>query len=165
MEPSQQSPVLASLAVGAGRKYVGLLVTGALAVALAWLALSPQPAPFGMRLLLLALAAAESFVTWRLYRATQLRLELTEAGLRDSSGEMLAAMEDIAAVDRGLFAFKPSNGFLLRLKTPGRRRFRPGLYWQFGRRLGVGGLVHGAEAKQMADTLALILVQRDGEAD
>ncbi|MGI3166087.1 hypothetical protein [Pseudooceanicola sp. 200-1SW] len=165
MEPTQHSPVLATLTVGAGRKYVGLAVTGALAVALAWLALSPQPAPLKMRLLLLALAAAEAWIVWRLYRATQLRLELTEAGLSDSSGEVLAPMEQIEAVDRGLFAFKPSNGFLLRLKTPGPRRFRPGLYWQFGRRLGVGGLVHGAEAKQMADALALFLARRDGAED
>ena len=156
---------LARVGVGAARRVVGLAVTGALAVALAWLALSPQPAPLGLRLLLLALAGLETLVVWRLYQATQQVLVLTTAGLAEEGGAMLAPMEQIAAVDRGLFAFKPSNGFLLKLKERGPRRFRPGLYWQFGKRLGVGGLVRGAEGKQMADALALYLARRDQPED
>ncbi|SNY57731.1 hypothetical protein SAMN06297129_3433 [Pseudooceanicola antarcticus] len=155
---------LARVGIGAARRVVGLTVTGGLAVVLAWLALTPDPVPLGLRLLLLALAGLEALVVWRLYQATQKVLVLTAEGLREEGGIMLVRMEQIAAVDRGLFAFKPSNGFLLKLTERGPLRFRPGLYWQFGKRLGVGGLVRGAEGKQMADALALYMAHK-GQAE
>ncbi|MBR9762176.1 MAG: hypothetical protein GYB53_01205 [Rhodobacteraceae bacterium] len=160
-----ESMELARLGIGSARRVVGLAVTGGLALALAWLAFNPAPAPFGLRLLLLVLAALAGLVAWRLLKASQQVLVLTTEGLFEEGGPMLADMAQIAAVDRGLFAFKPSNGFLLKLATRGPRRFRPGLYWQFGRRLGVGGLVRGAEAKYMADALALHLARRDQVQD
>ncbi|WP_010142135.1 hypothetical protein [Oceanicola sp. S124] len=163
-----QSTELARLGIGSVRRVVGLVVTGGLALSLAWLALGPAPepesAPLVLRLLLLVLAGLAALVSWRLLQASQQVLVLTTEGLFEEDGVMLAEMAQIEGVDRGLFAFKPSNGFLLKLTSRGPRRFRPGLYWQFGRRLGVGGLVRGAEAKQMADALALHLA-RQGRAD
>jgi hypothetical protein len=41
---------------------------------------------------------------------------------------VLARIDEIASLDRGTFAFKPSNGFLLRLSRKGTRVWRPGLW-------------------------------------
>ncbi len=152
--------VLARVEASAGRRVFGIGVLALLAFALIWLGISPQPVAFAMRLLVLAIAIAVAFAGWSMYRATTLTLELTEEGLQDSSGHLLAPLHQISAVDRGTFAFKPSNGFLLRLSTSGPRRFLPGLYWQLGRRIGVGGVLRGAETKQMADVIAIHLAER-----
>ena len=66
-------------------------------------------------------------------------------------------------MDRGTFAFKPSNGFLLRTATKQPRLWKPGLYWRMGRRIGVGGITRAAEAKLMADVIAVRLAERQAE--
>lgn len=152
--------VLARVEASAGRRVFGIGVLTLLALALVWLGVSPQPVAFGMRLLVLAIALAVAFAGWTMYRATTLSLELTQEGLQDSSGHLLAPLHQITGVDRGTFAFKPSNGFLLRLSQAGPRRFLPGLYWQLGRRIGVGGVLRGAETKQMADIITIHLAER-----
>jgi hypothetical protein len=63
-------------------------------------------------------------------------------------------------VDRGTFAFKPSNGFLLRTETRQPRLWQPGLYWRTGRRIGVGGITRAAESKALADLIAIKLAER-----
>tara|TARA_R110000868_G_scaffold49287_2_gene159035 strand:+ start:70139 stop:70768 length:630 start_codon:yes stop_codon:yes gene_type:complete len=152
--------VLARVEASAGRRVFGIGVLALLAIALVWLGVSPQPVSPWMRLLVFAIAIAVAFAGWSMYRATMLTLELTEAGLYDSAGHLLAPLHQIAGVDRGTFAFKPSNGFLLRLSAAGPRRFLPGLYWQLGRRIGVGGVLRGSETKQMADVIAIHLAER-----
>ena len=130
---------------------VGLLVylaaVGRVAVGLAGLAV----VGVGVRLDGLALALAH-----RSYQATARDLILTRRGLYDSTGEELARIDDIVSVDRGFFAFKPSNGFLLRRKTPGPRRWLPGLWWRMGTRVGVGGATNGKAAREMADLIMLL---------
>jgi hypothetical protein len=98
-----------------------------------------------------------------MYRATRLSVILRRDGLFDSDGTCLAAMDTILTVDRGTFAFKPSNGFLLRTSTGASRLWQPGLYWRLGRRIGVGGITRAAEAKQMADVLSVMLAERAAE--
>lgn len=88
------------------------------------------------------------------YTSTRDTLILRSDGIYLQSGPMLVAMDDIVKIDRGMFAMKPTNGFALVLKTPGPRRFAPGLYWQLGRRLGIGGVTPPAAGKLMAETLA-----------
>jgi hypothetical protein len=82
-------------------------------------------------------------------------IELTETEIRTSNGEVLARMDEILAVDRGAFAFKPSNGFTLKLNTKKPRAWAPGLWWRFGRRVGVGGVTSAGQAKFMAEQIAL----------
>lgn len=84
------------------------------------------PTGAGLIVFLLAVGAASLWAAENMRRATTLTIELTEEGLRDSSGEVLARLDDIAGIDRGVFAFKPSNGFLLSTKTPATRVWRPG---------------------------------------
>ena len=68
------------------------------------------------------------------------------------------------SVDRGLFAFKPSNGFVVVLSQGGWRGWAPGLWWRLGRRLGVGGVTSAAQAKAMAEILSIEIARRDGQA-
>ena len=62
-------------------------------------------------------------------------------------GPSLHNLKNIARVERGLFAFKPSNGFLILLNNPMSRAWHPGLWWRFGRRIGIGGVTPQAEGK------------------
>ena len=108
----------------------------------------------------LILGIGALYAAWIMYRATERSLHLSEDGLIDSHGVVLARLEDIVSVDRGTFAFKPSNGFLMRTAEPGTRLWQPGLYWRFGRRIGVGGITRAAEAKMLADLISVQLAER-----
>jgi hypothetical protein len=66
-------------------------------------------------------------------------------------------------VERGAFAFKPSNGFLVRLDKPLGRGWAPGLWWRLGRLLGVGGVTSASQSKAMAEILSLELARRAGK--
>ncbi|UZD91738.1 hypothetical protein [Cognatishimia activa] len=116
---------------------------------------------FGWQVFLLLLGGGWVFLAMRMYAATQMHLILNEKGLWDSSGDQLAAMEDIESVSRGMFAFKPSNGFSLVLKkSKGPARWRPGLWWRLGSRVGVGGVTAGSQTKPAAQIIEAILAQR-----
>jgi hypothetical protein len=97
-----------------------------------------------------------------MWRATGLSVDLTAAGLSDSTGRIIAPLAEIRSIDRGAFAFKPSNGFLVRLKTRQPRAWAPGLWWRFGRSVGVGGVTSRDQAKLMAEFLAAMLAERGG---
>ena len=75
----------------------------------------------------------------------------------DSDGTVIARLDNIEKVDRSAFAMKPSNGFLIILKEPGPRVWRPGLWWRLGRRVAVGGVTNGAHTRPMADMMKLKL--------
>lgn len=109
------------------------------------------------RVILLSFGGGALWCAHRVWSATQGGLRLTSQGLFDLNGRPVALYDQIASVDRGTFAFKPSNGFLLRLKASGPRRWEPGLWWQFGRRIGVGGVTPSGPAKAMAEQIALRL--------
>ena len=83
------------------------------------------------------------------------RLMLTKAGIEDQSGALLCPIDEIAKVDRSAFAFRPSTGFLIRLKSPAKSGWHPGLWWRFGTRLGIGGLTSSSQSKAMASLLML----------
>jgi len=155
--------VIARLDPSPARRYaaVGFLwVLGGLLLALA---LGDAPAGAAGRVLLVLAGAAALALGAGVLRATSEAIELTEAGaLRTTSGILLAPAGGIARVDRGLFAFKPSNGFLITLEARPEGRFAqwaPGLWWRVGKRLGVGGVTSAAAAKAMADTLSAMLMK------
>ena len=99
-----------------------------------------------------------------MYKATQGGVVLTKDGLQSTNGQVLAALDNIKQVDRGAFAFKPSNGFQVRLLKPQPRGWAVGVWWRFGTRLGVGGTLSAGQTRALADLLAAQLVERDGEA-
>lgn len=153
--------VLATLSPSPARRLFGLGLLLSLGAILIWVALAHPPADAGWRMFLLVLGGLVLALTEAMRRATRRRIELTAEGLRDSGGRLLAAMEDIAEVDRGLFAVKPTAGFLVRLRRPAPAAWAPGLWWRVGRSLGIGGVTGRAEARAMAEILQARLAERD----
>ena len=87
---------------------------------------------------------------------------LTESELRSTEGDRIARVDEIEALDRGVLAFKPSNGFMVRTRTAQPRAWRPGLWWRVGRRVGIGGVTPGGQTKAMAEILAALMAEREG---
>jgi hypothetical protein len=131
--------------------YGAVFILGAMLILLAFV----QPPAFGWQVFLIALGAGTLVVAERLRRATMLGLIMTETDLRDTSGQILTTLGNIKSVDRGAFAFKPSNGFVLRLHKSAPRVWAPGLWWRFSTRIGVGGVTPAGPAKYMAEQIAL----------
>lgn len=154
-------PVIATIHASPGRRFLGLTCMGGLAFLLFWVAFATPPS-LEWQIFLLVLGGTSLWLTMRMYRATALSIELTEREVRDSSGTVIAAFDDIAALDRGFFAFKPSNGFLMKTKGKGPAAWQPGLWWRLGNRIGVGGMTPGSQAKAMAEIIAIKLARRDG---
>lgn len=115
---------------------------------------------------LLLVGAGALWLADAMRRATALSVQLTRNGIRCSDGEEIAAIDDIETLDRGIFAFKPSNGFLMKLSTKGPSRWRPGLWWRVGTRVGIGGVTAASQAKAMAEVIAALKYEqsRDSEA-
>ncbi|NBD30404.1 MAG: hypothetical protein GVY31_10265 [Alphaproteobacteria bacterium] len=145
---------IAELRASPGRRVFACTVLLALGALLILAALTRPPA-LGWQAFLLAFGGLALFGAEALRRATALAIRLYPEELRDSSGTVLARLEDIARVERGVFAFKPSNGFLLHLNAPSDRAWRPGLWWRMGRRVGVGGTVGSGPSRVMADQITL----------
>ena len=91
----------------------------------------------------------------RLRRATTMMIYLTETDVRDSAGTILASIDDVSSVERGAFALKPSHGFTMVMKSKKPRAWAPGLWWRFGRRVGIGGVTNSGQTKFMAEQIAL----------
>ena len=154
------SDILAVVEATQPRRVIGAGVLAAMGALLLYVVMSGTPAPAAL-LFLLAAGFGALWMAVRLWQATTGRVELTEEVLRTGSGEVIARIADIESVDRGFFAFKPSNGFVLRLKVPGARRWQPGLWWRMGRRVGVGGVTPGVQGKGMADMVAGMVATRE----
>lgn len=156
--------VLATAGASAGRRFLGLVSLGLLGFMLLYLAVTEDPAP-EWRLFLVLLGAATLYLADKMRRATATKIELTETELRDTDGTVIALVADIEGMDRGFFAFKPSNGFLLRTGTAGSREWRPGLWWRVGRRIGVGGMTPAHQSKHISEIIAVIMAKREIERD
>ncbi|MGR3434089.1 MAG: hypothetical protein ACU0CO_04240, partial [Shimia sp.] len=76
-------------------------------------------------------------------------------------GREIAALPEIASVDRGTFAFKPASGFLVHTARPLGAAWAPGLWWRVGRQVGIGGVTARHEAKLMGEVLAAMVAARD----
>ena len=93
-------------------------------------------------------------LTWR---GTASTVELRPEGLFDADGTLIAAVDNIAKVERGAFAMKPSNGFALRLRRADTFKWRQGLWWRYGTKVGVGGMTPVHQSKLMAERLAQLV--------
>ncbi len=157
------SEVLATISASAGRRWMGFLSMYALAILLVYVAFS-RPPELGWQVFLLITGGAAFWLADSLRRATARTIELTQEELRDTSGECIALVADITRVERGAFAFKPSNGFLVRTKTAqGPRRWLPGLWWRVGKQIGIGGVTPGSQTKFMTEILSALIAERDGQ--
>lgn len=157
---TDQNEVLAVVRASLGRRILGLGALWFLVFTLFYLALAESPG-FGWRVFLIALGLVAAWLAERMRQATDMTLELTEEELRDSSGRRVALVSEIKELDRGVFAFKPSNGFLLTLRSPCARVWRPGMWWRVGKRVGVGGMTPGSQTKFMAEIISAMIAERD----
>ena len=153
--------VLAVVEASPARRWLAILILISLGGLTLYMAMVSPPA-FIWQVFLVGIAAASLWLAERMRRATATRIELTKAGLRDSEGRFLAELAVISGVERGMFAFKPSNGFLVKMREPGAATWQTGLWWRLGRRIGVGGVTAASQTKAMADILAALLIERDG---
>lgn len=122
-----------------------------------YVALAQPPEPV-WQVFLLAVGGAAFWLAQRMWKATNDSIELTQTELRTGTGRLIAKVEDIEAIDQGVFAFKPSNGFLLKTKESAENSWAPGLWWRLGRRVGVGGMTTAAEAKFMLQLLHSLML-------
>ncbi|MFD1508932.1 hypothetical protein [Lacimonas salitolerans] len=149
----ENDEILARVQVSQGRRLMGVAMLVGLGAMLLYLSVVQPPAGLGWRVFLVVFGVLAVFLGVRMHTATALDLELTADVLRDSSGTVLARVDQIEGIDRGIFAFKPSNGFLLRLSARQPRRWAPGLWWRMGRRVGVGGVTPRHQTKFMAEVI------------
>lgn len=152
------------LRVSAGRRAVALGAFAGLTLVLIALGIQPE-LNFGARLALFLGAALAGWSARSIWRATSGWLVLDADGIRDHDGQLIAAIDQIKSVDRGVFAFKPSGGFLLHLTEKAPFGWAPGLWWRRGRTVGVGGVTHGHAAKAMAEELAMRIAARPKRQD
>lgn len=153
--------VLATVEASGVRRIMGVAMLGTIGVVLLYIALSSPPT-LGWLIFLLGVGLGALWLSVRMWQATSHQVELTAAELRSTDGVVIARVADIEAIDRGFFAFKPSNGFLIRTTTPGSRIWQPGLWWRAGRRIGIGGVTPGSQSKAMSEILAAMIAQRSG---
>ena len=155
--------ILATARAATGRRALGMGALMLLGGMMIYVALAGSPEPV-WRVFLLVMGLGALWMADAMRRATAGQIELTGTVLRDSDGTVIATLDEIEAIDRGFFAFKPSNGFLLRTRAPGPRTWRPGLWWRAGRRIGVGGMTPGHQTKYMSEIIATILARRELDA-
>ena len=155
-----ENGVIATVHAAQPRRYFACVVLFLLGGALIYTALA-QPPALPWLLMLLGIGGASLLLGERLWRATQLAIVMTETELRDTSGAVLARMDEISHVDRGALAMKPANGFTLVLTTRRTRGWSPGLWWRIGKRVGVGGVTAAGETKFMAEQIAARIGRRD----
>lgn len=156
-----EGQIEAVLAASAARRLIGVGSLGGLGAIMLYMAVALSPGP-GWQAFQVVLGLAALWCAHRMWRATAERLELTAEGLRSSDGRILAPMEEIVTVDRGMFAFKPSNGFTITMRSKGRFAWEPGLWWRIGRRIGVGGVTPGTPARYMAGAIQERIAARAG---
>jgi hypothetical protein len=145
------------------RLWFAIAALGAMALGLFWLALAHPLVGPGWRAGLLVACLPLVLAIRALLASGRRVLILTREGLFDSVSGDVCRIGDIARVERGIFALRPARGFALRLTRPLGRRWVPGLWWRFGRNLGVGGLTGAAETRLMAEVLDALLAAQGGQ--
>ncbi len=151
--------VLVTVEASGLRRVMGVTMLAVVGVALLSVAVSNPPS-LAWLVFLLVVGLGALWLAVRMWQGTQYTIELTEEVLRCTDGTVIAQVSDIEAIDRGFFAFKPSNGFLIRTATPGARVWLPGLWWRAGRRIGIGGVTPGSQSKTMSEILSAMIAKR-----
>jgi|SRR5690606_5367551 len=137
-----------------------LVALGGLSVILALLAAAVPPGRASLRVALGLAALLAAGATIAFWRGRNAALTIGADGIRDEGGRMIAPLDQVAGVDRGVFAMKPASGFVVRLTVAPGSRWVPGLWWRAGRLLGVGGLAPLAATRAAADLLTALIRSR-----
>ena len=145
----------------APRRLFGLAIQVGMGAIVIYVALAYPPENALWQIALIGLGVVSLVMAQRGWHGSGIGIVLDADGLRQEDGQPIAALDNIAAVDRAIFSFKPSNGFLITLREPMARAWVPGMWWRIGRRVGIGGVTSGAETKIVADALALMVARRE----
>lgn len=156
---SQQDDVLMELNISPIRRMFALAVLGLLGLLLIWNSLMLPGGSVLVKLFLLLIGAAVFWLGIKMYDRTRGGLVLTSTALSDYRGTCLIRMDDVVGVEKGVFALKPSNGFMLKSKTAPGNLWAPGMYWRLGTRVGVGGITNAREAKSMIEVIVALTHQ------
>ena len=154
------SEILVKLEAAQPRRMFGVLAMIGLGLVLLYIVATYPPSKPVALVSLMATGMAFIWASTRLYRATTEVILLTREAITTESGDTICRIEDIASVDRGFFAFKPSNGFLIRTKTSRTRSWAPGMWWSFGKNIGIGGVTHPRQGKEMVSIIQMMLIER-----
>ena len=152
--------IMAKIHASRPRRAFGVAVLAALGMLMLYVGLTFPVGDLLWRVFLLVFGAVVLWFANKMWRATSAVIELTETELRTSDGVVIARVDQIRSLDRGTFAFKPSNGFMLRLSDKAPRIWHPGLWWRMGRRVGVGGVTSAAQTKAVAEIIAAMIADR-----
>ncbi len=93
----------------------------------------------GERLGFILVGLLLSGLTYLFYFNTGKALILYHDRMVSTDGELLFELHNISSIENGLFSFKPSNGVLFHLKEPMPSKWKLGLWWRIGKRVGIGG--------------------------
>ncbi len=151
--------IITELRISALRRVAGVVTFLALSVVLLWVSVQRPPILY-LQILMIAGGIGALFGARAVWRSGADAVVLTAAGLHDTQGTPIAPIEEIEAVDGGFFAFRPSNGFTVRLRTGASLQWRPGLWWRIGRRIGVGGMTPRQSGKLMSNLLGDMIKER-----
>lgn len=135
------------------RLWFGIACTAGLGMVLFWIVFAGRPAMI-YQVLFLIMGGLSLYLADRLRRVGQDRIILTDTVLKLQSGPVLTSLDNIDTVERGAFAFKPPNGFLVKLKEPVQPGWAPGLWWKRGKVIGVGGVVPAGQSRAMAELIS-----------
>lgn len=155
-----ESEIIATVMPSTIRRYAGLLMLAVLGGLLIYVAMATPPASFALRLFLLGFGGLVLALAESMRRATKIGVVLTRDELRTTDGQVLVRVDDMLGVVRGSFSLKPSNGFSVLTKVRQTRGWAPGVWWRFGKRVGVGGVTAASQAKFMSELLAAMLAER-----
>lgn len=152
--------ILATVMPSTTRRFAGLVILALLGGMLVYVALATPPASLGWQAFLLGFGLLVLWLGEKMRRATLVGVVLTRDELRTTDGQVLARVDDMTGVVRGSFSLKPSNGFSVLTRTSQARAWAPGIWWRFGKRVGVGGVTAASQAKYMSEILAALLAER-----
>lgn len=158
-QATDEPEILATARPSMGRRVIGLAALVGLGLMLLHAAVT-QPVDAGWQIALILVGLAFITVAEVMRRATSSWIELTTEALRDADGAVIIRLDDIARIDQGYFAIKPSNGFVLKAHHRQPRGWRLGLWWRVGRRIGVGGMTPARETKLIAEIITMRLIER-----
>lgn len=133
----------------------------ALTVSLAARASATDPL---VALINLPAALGLGWFAWAMASAKASSLTFDGETLTDNAGVAVCHIDEVDRIERGFAMFKPSGGFAILLKAEKPRGWSPGLWWRWGKRIGVGGATYGRAARNMADSMSIALAMRDQPA-
>ena len=86
---------------------------------------------------------------------------INASGLFNLDDTLICSIADIERVEVSPYTFQSANGFIIHLKTKSSFKFVPGLFWQVGRRISIGGMISKSESKYLSNTLLSFFEQKN----